>query len=103
ELPALEIVPQQRHFLFVGDLHRPEALNLRAQHELALMRDADVPHPLRVASRRDEILRSLVRQEVTGEVRHSPDLRPRTRRTRDPQMLIPSRVQAPTKLLKTCL
>src|SRR4029077_15530897 len=66
ELPPPEVVAEDRHLFGVGDLDRLEGLHAAAHDQLPSARDADVPHPLRLAARRDEVLRAVAGQQVHG-------------------------------------
>ena len=78
-----------------------EAFASPTEEEFALTGHAEVPHPLRMTSGRNEVPASVEGKKVDRVRRGSPVLRPRTSRMREPQTLIPRRVSAATRRLKT--
>src|ERR671910_649525 len=64
DVPALEVGPQHRDLLVLGELTRPEVLDLLADPELPRAGHAQVAHPLRFAARSDEVALALVLEQV---------------------------------------
>src|SRR4029450_1509370 len=62
--PAAEIGAQDRFPFIVGNLHADEAFASPTEEEFALTGDAEVPHPLRVTSGRNEVPASAEGREV---------------------------------------
>ena len=97
--PLAQVLAQHRRLVRVGHLGGGEALGPAAHPQLALAGGAHVAHPLGLAPRGDQVALPSTVSGLTGVVRHSPLLRPRTASTRDPMTLIPARVSAPTVVL----
>src|SRR5262249_56345813 len=66
ESPLVEIGPQEGRLLAVAELDGAEGLAASPEAELAAAHDAQIPDPLRLTARRDEVLCPLVDQEVHG-------------------------------------
>src|SRR5262249_17912692 len=63
-LPPLQVPTENGLLLVVGDLGGGEPFAMPAEEKLPLTGDAEVPYPLRVAARRDEVPRPVERQNV---------------------------------------
>src|SRR5262249_31864605 len=96
ESPALEVGAKDGGLLRVRELRGAKRLAARSEAQLACAAGAQVPHPLRLAARRDQILPLLVFEQVDGDrppltalpPAHREDARPvyahaRTRERRD--------------------
>src|SRR5207302_10119784 len=62
--PRLEVRAQDRRLLGVGDLLDAHGLGLAAEPQPGLATDADVAHPLRFATRCDQVAPAFERQRV---------------------------------------
>ena len=62
--PTLQVLAKNRLFTVVGDLDAGEAFALPAEQELSLAGSAQVPHPLRMTARGDEVLGSVECEQV---------------------------------------
>ena len=92
-LPAAQVGAEHVELLVVGQLASRVNISVcRPEPQLAAAGDAEVAHPLRDASGRDEVRCAVDVEQVHRRVRHSPLLRPRTRSSREPQTLRPARV-----------
>ena len=101
-LPPLQVGAQDRGLVGVGDLGRLERLGAAADAQLAGRRRPAgcAPTASRRVARRGTARPSRV-SRLTGVVRHSPLVRPRTRSSREPHTLTPARVRRATDGLNT--
>ena len=100
-LPAAEVRPEDLLLIGIGDLRGLKVLATPAEQEFSFAHSAEVPDPLRVAARGNEVAASAEASTLTGVRRGTPVLRPGTSRMREPQTLIPALVKAATMRLKT--
>jgi uncharacterized Ntn-hydrolase superfamily protein len=66
ELPTPEVVAKDGHLLVVWNLSNLDGLNASTKQKLAFTGDPDVAHPVRLPSRRDQVLRLAEGQKVHG-------------------------------------
>ena len=93
ELPAAEIGAQDVDLVVITELLGMELLHVPADDELAFTGRPEVAHPFCLAPRRHQVAPVVEGEDVHGVAAPLARLPPRTRSTREPHTLRPSRVR----------